>query len=215
VKTSSKPECGAKKRQGEGVCTLMAGWGTDHPGYGLCKLHGGRMQAHRRRATGMRVADELAALDVLVRENPFDALMGELWRSGTWQAYLERRVGDLEEIYGPDHRSDDEAHVLLRLWNDERDRHARLAKMAIDAGVAEGYLRLAEAEAERVVRAVFATLDDPELFEALGVGDRDRAQRVAGRHLRAIAVGSVDAPTDEVRAMADKALDVSEATGAA
>lgn len=34
-------QCGAKKRQGEGTCALPAGWGTDHVGYGRCKLHGG------------------------------------------------------------------------------------------------------------------------------------------------------------------------------
>ncbi len=37
----SYPICGAQKRQGEGVCTRPAGWGTDHAGYGSCKLHGG------------------------------------------------------------------------------------------------------------------------------------------------------------------------------
>lgn len=33
--------CGAKKRQGEGTCKRPAGWGTEHPGTGRCKLHGG------------------------------------------------------------------------------------------------------------------------------------------------------------------------------
>ena len=33
--------CGAKKKQNGGHCTRPAGWGTDHPGYGKCKLHGG------------------------------------------------------------------------------------------------------------------------------------------------------------------------------
>jgi len=32
--------CGAKTRSG-GRCQLPAGWGTDHPGVGRCKLHGG------------------------------------------------------------------------------------------------------------------------------------------------------------------------------
>lgn len=36
-----KAICGARKRNGEGVCQLPAGWGTDHPGTGRCKLHGG------------------------------------------------------------------------------------------------------------------------------------------------------------------------------
>lgn len=33
--------CGARKRQGPGVCKQVAGWGTDHVGAGRCKLHGG------------------------------------------------------------------------------------------------------------------------------------------------------------------------------
>lgn len=33
--------CGVDKRQGEGTCSLPAGWGTDHVGEGACKLHGG------------------------------------------------------------------------------------------------------------------------------------------------------------------------------
>lgn len=34
--------CGAKKKQPpHGPCTKTAGWGTDHPGLGKCKLHGG------------------------------------------------------------------------------------------------------------------------------------------------------------------------------
>ena len=37
----SYPICGAEKRQGEGVCTRPAGWGTNHAGEGRCKLHGG------------------------------------------------------------------------------------------------------------------------------------------------------------------------------
>ena len=37
--------CGAPTRQAEALyrhCTMPAGWGTDHPGEGRCKLHGGR-----------------------------------------------------------------------------------------------------------------------------------------------------------------------------
>jgi hypothetical protein len=36
------PNCGGLKRDGSGdLCTRPAGWGTDHPGTGKCKLHGG------------------------------------------------------------------------------------------------------------------------------------------------------------------------------
>jgi len=35
------PICGAKNRAGD-PCHRPAGWGTDHVGYGRCKLHGGK-----------------------------------------------------------------------------------------------------------------------------------------------------------------------------
>lgn len=37
---ASTPCCGAKNRAGK-PCKRPAGWGTDHPGTGRCKLHGG------------------------------------------------------------------------------------------------------------------------------------------------------------------------------
>ncbi|WP_157464919.1 hypothetical protein [Deinococcus apachensis] len=35
------PLCGAKHNKRPGTCKRPAGWGTDHPGEGRCKLHGG------------------------------------------------------------------------------------------------------------------------------------------------------------------------------
>jgi hypothetical protein len=35
-----KKRCAAKNRRGK-LCAKGAGWGTDHPGHGRCKLHGG------------------------------------------------------------------------------------------------------------------------------------------------------------------------------
>lgn len=43
-----KPICAAKKKQGEGICNRPAGWGTDHAGWGRCKLHGGVSQGKKR-----------------------------------------------------------------------------------------------------------------------------------------------------------------------
>src|SRR6056297_3141188 len=33
--------CGAKTKKDGSPCQKPAGWGTDHPGVGKCKLHGG------------------------------------------------------------------------------------------------------------------------------------------------------------------------------
>src|SRR5215472_13987030 len=65
--------CGAKKKNG-GLCTLGAGWGTDHAGTGKCKLHGGSTPAHILNAA----ATEYRKLFGTPMEiNPLDAL---LWR---------------------------------------------------------------------------------------------------------------------------------------
>lgn len=38
------PLCGAKHNKRPGTCKRPAGWGTEHPGEGRCKLHGGGAQ---------------------------------------------------------------------------------------------------------------------------------------------------------------------------
>lgn len=52
------PPCGAKARKG-GRCQKQAGWGTDHLGYGPCRLHGGSTPAHRKRALIQMARDEM------------------------------------------------------------------------------------------------------------------------------------------------------------
>jgi len=48
--------CGAKTREGAKypTCHRPAGWGTDHPGVGRCKLHGGKTPARHGRYSGLR-----------------------------------------------------------------------------------------------------------------------------------------------------------------
>lgn len=74
---------------------------------------------------------------------------------------------------------------LARLEAEERDRCARFAKLAIEAGVAERQVKVAERQAEMVGTLLAAALTDA------GLGDR--AQEVlghVGRRLRLVAGGS-------------------------
>jgi len=45
----TKDRCGGERPQGD-LCRHVAGWGTDHVGFGECRLHGGSTPAGRRRA---------------------------------------------------------------------------------------------------------------------------------------------------------------------
>lgn len=91
----SFPPCGGLKRDGSGnTCTRPAGWGTDHPGVGKCKLHGGaalvkhglhsevmtvslfeRIAQHAQNSDPLNLLPELAKLRALA-----DDLM-ERWES--------------------------------------------------------------------------------------------------------------------------------------
>lgn len=49
--------CGARKRDGSGdTCKRPAGWGTEHVGFGTCKLHGGSTPASSKHAERERQA---------------------------------------------------------------------------------------------------------------------------------------------------------------
>jgi hypothetical protein len=65
--------CGAKKRQGDGVCRHPAGWGTSHPGFGRCKAHGG---STRNGVTHAELLARERALETDV-DKPYDELIRE------------------------------------------------------------------------------------------------------------------------------------------
>ena len=54
-------KCGAQNRAGS-PCNRPAGWGTDHPGEGRCKLHGGVGQKASARYVGAKVRPRLGEL---------------------------------------------------------------------------------------------------------------------------------------------------------
>lgn len=75
------PKCGAKKRQGEGFCGLAAGWGTDHVGEGKCKLHGGSMGNHRKKAAKAKLERDMKTLGIPVNVPPAQGLLEEIART--------------------------------------------------------------------------------------------------------------------------------------
>jgi hypothetical protein len=219
---SSYAICGAKKRQTEGVCRRPAGWGTDHPGVGLCKLHGGNTRAHRERAQAEIVRREAARLGVPRDVDPAAALLELVYESAGNVEFYRDLVGQLsttptppppgadedmpegsrrpEGLYGPlRHQSgvptgEAKPHVLVAMYDAERDRLKEYAATVVKVGLAERQVQVAELQAAVVARVVMALLDDPEF--GLSREQREMGRRLAGRHLRqlsAAAVGGGDA----------------------
>jgi hypothetical protein len=98
------PRCGAIKRQGEGECQQPAGWGTDHPGTGRCKLHGGASPSgpeSARYVHGLYSADmppeEAADFDDWKKAFSVDDWTEEVALAG-WRWYRWLATADFREV---------------------------------------------------------------------------------------------------------------------
>lgn len=157
----------------------------------VCHKHGGsapqvRAKAEQRVAK-MKVGDALRKMGV-DHVDPMDGLLKEVTRSASLLNVYSSLVSELETqkdgIYGANHLNDFEPHVLVLMFNNERDRFAKLCKMAIDAGLEERTVQLAEQQANLMVQVIQRVLDDPQL--ALTREQRAAGRQVSARHLRAV-----------------------------
>jgi hypothetical protein len=191
--------CGARKKRG-GLCGRPAGWGTEHVGYGSCKLHGGCTPG----AVAAAAKAQARHLAVELEMEPHDALLWCVRVAAGEVAYATRRIQELEETdlvveprverdaWGENASSYVQTSnaAMLNVWIRTRqealDRLARFAKMALDAGVAERQVRIAEGWADRLGRlfdAVFADLD-------LTPAQLKKAGPSLERHLRVLEGGA-------------------------
>jgi hypothetical protein len=147
--------CGALNREGH-PCGNIAGKGTDHVGYGKCRSHGGSTPSGKTRGARLKALAELGPMGGEVDVNPLDALLYTV-RRGSGLAALYRLQAEACAADGKDAAmyADLEAKALADL--------ARWAKMAIDAGVAERMVRIAEGTGERLASALEEALEGVEL----------------------------------------------------
>lgn len=177
----ARPLCGARKRQGSGTCTQVAGWGTDHVGIGPCKLHGGKTGAHNRRAARLVLAETVAALTEDLRPavegvHPLDVQLGAVEGAHLMRLVYERLVAQLapqpdtddgdgdvrEALYGRDHQGDLKSHPLVEGLERWTRTAGDLSSKALAAGVDERRVRLAESHGRLVADVVVGVVGDIE-----------------------------------------------------
>lgn len=147
--------CGAKKRQGEGNCRRPAGWGTSHPGIGRCKLHGGSTPDQVKHANGQKAAAAVVTFGLPREVNPQVALLEEVHRTAGIVAFLDRELAasTVEQLVG-------ERAAWVALHQAERAHAVKVAKAAIDAGIAEREVRLAEEQGHQIATVLRDVLAD-------------------------------------------------------
>ena len=195
-----KRYCGAKKKQGEGTCTRPAGWGTDHPGAGRCKLHGGCAPSGRIAAMNEQARKAVETYGLPRDISPTDALLEEVRYSAGHVAWLRAKVAELEaadlvwgvteeadrnatEFAGTDVTRSAAVNTWLDLYFRERKHLLDLTKTAISVGIEKRRVRLAEAQGSLmndVIRRILARLSlSPDQSALLPVVVPEELRRAA------------------------------------
>jgi hypothetical protein len=173
-------ECGAKTRSG-GKCKKQKGWGTEHLGTGRCKLHGGNTESGTMAAAKEAAVVMGQALDV----EPHDALLTCVRIAAGEVAYCSSMIGDLEKptestMFGEQ----------LNIWIQVRQKAmlslAKFSKMALDAGVAERQVQVAERYGEMLATLISGILGDLDLTK----GQQKKVPAVVTRHLQLLEGGA-------------------------
>lgn len=171
--------CGAKKRNGES-CRAYAGQGTNHPGTGRCKFHGGATPNHDKRAVTLETKRRMVTLGQPVEDvTAITALLAELYASTGHVEWLRQEIAGMtqEDLLGTV-----EGAAVVRLYDTERDRKTKIAKMCTEAGVDEAKVRVAEAQVTLLGQALANAADvaglSPEVKRRLGAALRDELAKI-------------------------------------
>jgi hypothetical protein len=172
--------CGARTRSG-GRCRKWAGERTDHPSIGACYLHGGSTPTHQQHAVKVEAKRRAVEFGQLVDIEPGEALLLSVKLSAGQLVYLRSRLDD-PDVDGF------ERQVLASQWDGERDRFVRSSRAAVESGIAERRVRLAEAAGAELAQIITGVL------EALGLDDdqRERLPAILAEHFRQVEGSGAD-----------------------
>jgi len=163
--------CGARKEEGS-RCSRAAGWGTDHVGYGPCKYHLGSTPTGRK-ASAYEMAGELMVFyGSPIDTNPIEALLDEVSRTAGHVAWLGQVIGrfnvpleeEVDKKGGITVRRPagipPEVDGWIKMYQSERNQLVRVSKAALDAGVNERLVQIAEHQATKFANAIETILDE-------------------------------------------------------
>lgn len=141
--------CGATNRKGH-PCTRPAGWGTGHSGIGNCKHHGGSTPNGVKYAARRALELETVRLGFSVEMEPDDLMLNTVYLAAGALAFATQRAALVAE----DQLDTDMARVAQARLADAMDRSARVAKMAMDAGISDRRIRLAQRWGESIASVI-------------------------------------------------------------
>jgi hypothetical protein len=136
---------------------MLAGVGTPHEGVGYCRFHKG----NRREGARMGAWLMAHAFAQAMRVSPWDALLGQLYLLQGQVAWLTAKVsqcGSDEDLAVP--RALGGYAEWVEMLEQRGDRLTKVAKMAIDAGIAERMVAQVESQANMLYEAARRTSEE-------------------------------------------------------
>lgn len=208
IKNGTFTICGQTKRGPDKItpCPEMAGGGTDHPGYGPCRGHGGTSASGKMSAARERAFVQVAELKrasrfygQVIQISAEQALQEEVGRSVGVVRWIEDKIAqwgavvpiklneetglppliEMVEGFRAVAIGDSEYAAWLRMYQIERAHLARVAKACIDAGLSAKMVGLWEMQADMMYKIITLTC------EKLGV-DPDRLPAVMPQIIEAV-----------------------------
>jgi hypothetical protein len=190
--------CGYPRANGE-FCQRPAGWGTLHVGVGGCKSHDKRDEKWQAIGTARPSLELLVGHQVDV--SPLDALLMCVRITAAEVTYFSARIAELEAnevmvrpkaetVAGKDPmvfdvRGKRELNMWIQARKESMRDLSRFSKMALDAGVEERMVRVAERIGDQLAAAVRGILDDLQLTAE----QAEQAPQIVRRHLKLLEGG--------------------------
>jgi hypothetical protein len=139
----------------------------------VCYVHGGNQKSGKAKAQKLIAqhemltrASKILAYDDLKASTPEEGLLMEVkWSGQVAIAYgeaCEALIAD-EALTTKSASAGMQLHALMNAWTKERINHARLCKLALDAGIQQRQLDLVEGRANQIVAAMLGLLMSPRL----------------------------------------------------
>lgn len=151
--------CGSRKRQGDGTCALPAGWGTDHPGTGSCKHHGGSTRNHRKAAVEAQARAELARLDVPPVDDPLSELARITGQVIAWKDAIAAKVNELTSLRYENENGGEQLRAEVGLLERAFDRCEKFLSSMARLNIDERLAAISEQRAEVIFTVLVTALE--------------------------------------------------------
>lgn len=164
-----KNTCGAKKRNSDEFCGHPAGYGTSHPGIGRCKYHGGStpsgVKSAERALVKARMEKAVQVYGLPMDVDPQTALIQEVQRTAGHVAWLGQKVASLKEEDLTQYTGKDGMKMSewVEMYQEERKMLVSVCKTAIQCGIAERQVKLAEDQGKMIAGILMKFINDQML----------------------------------------------------